>query len=104
MVGRATINGCKNDGEAEIHYLQTLVLGRRDHYMRLVVSAIPAIASIHYGPEGRLIFSSAGALQSDGTIWRLGADDVTVLHTDADLDIGGLAVPKAEYTLYVDLD
>jgi hypothetical protein len=83
-----------------------------------------AIAAIHYGQEGKMIwifyhapsmrdpktkeerhiFNGAGALQADGTIWRLGADYATVLHTDADLDIGGLAVPKGDYTLYVDLD
>jgi Protein of unknown function (DUF2911) len=77
-----------------------------------------AIASIHYGREGKLIwifyhapsvrsrhiFGGAGTLQPEGTIWRLGADDATVLHTDADLDIGGLAVPKGEYTLYADID
>lgn len=77
-----------------------------------------AIAAIHYGPQGKLIwifyhapsmrgrhiFNGAGAVQPEGTIWRLGADDATVLHTDADLDIGGLAVPKGEYTLYIDLD
>jgi Protein of unknown function (DUF2911) len=76
-----------------------------------------AIAAIHYGPEGKLIwifyhapsvrgrhiFSGPGALQPDGTIWRLGADHATVLHTDADLDIGRLAVPRGEYTLYIDL-
>ena len=54
--------------------------------------------------QGRHIFNGPGALQSDGSVWRLGADDATVLHTDADLDIGGLAAPKGEYTLYVDLD
>jgi hypothetical protein len=83
-----------------------------------------AIAAIHYGPEGKMIwifyhapsvsdsktkekrhiFNGAGALQPDDTIWRLGADYATVLHTDADLDLGGLAVPKGEYTLYIDLD
>ncbi len=52
--------------------------------------------------EVRKIFGP-GALQANGTIWRVGADYATVLHTDADLDIGGLAVPKGEYTLYVDL-
>jgi hypothetical protein len=52
----------------------------------------------------RHIFNGAGAVQADGTIWRLGADYATVLHTDADLDIGGLAVPKGDYTLYVELD
>jgi hypothetical protein len=82
------------------------------------------IAAIHYGNEGKMIwifyhapsvtdsktkekrhiFNGAGALQADETIWRLGADYATVLHTDADLDIGGLAVPRGDYTLYVDLD
>lgn len=83
-----------------------------------------AIAAIHYGSEGKIIwifyhapsvtdsrtkerrhiFNGPGSLQPDGTIWRLGADFATVLHTDADLDIGGLAVPKGEYALYIDLD
>jgi hypothetical protein len=54
--------------------------------------------------EKRHIFNGAGALQPDETIWRLGADFATVLHTDTDLDIGGLAVPKREYALYIDLD
>jgi hypothetical protein len=77
-----------------------------------------AIAAIYYGREGKLIwifyhapsvggrhiFTGADALQPDGTVWRLGADDATVLHTEADPDIGGLAVPKGECTLYVDLN
>jgi hypothetical protein len=81
-------------------------------------SSPEAIASIHYGREGKLIwifyhapsvrtrhiFGGAGALQPEGAVWRLGADDATVLHTDADLDISGLAVPRGEYTLYVDID
>lgn len=54
--------------------------------------------------RGRKIFGGAGALQPDGSIWRLGADYATVLHTDADLDINGLTVPKGDYTLYADLD
>ncbi len=36
-------------------------------------------------------------------IWRAGAGAATIFHTDADLDIGGLAVPKGDYTLYVDI-
>jgi len=54
--------------------------------------------------RGRKIFGGADALQKDGTIWRLGADYATVLHTDADLEIGGVAVPKGDYALYADLD
>jgi len=54
--------------------------------------------------NGRKIFGGADTLQPEGSIWRLGADYATVLHTDADLDLGGLAVPKGDYTLYADLD
>jgi hypothetical protein len=54
--------------------------------------------------RGRHIFHGAGALQPDGTVWRLGADYATVLHTDADLDLNGLAIPKGDYALYIDLD
>jgi hypothetical protein len=54
--------------------------------------------------RGRKIFGGAGALQPDGSIWRLGADYATVLHTDADLDLNGVAVPKGDYALYADLD
>ena len=54
--------------------------------------------------KGRKIFGGAGALQPDDTVWRLGADYATVLHTDADLDLNGLAVPKGDYAIYADLD
>jgi hypothetical protein len=54
--------------------------------------------------RGRHIFGGAGALQPYGKVWRLGADYATFLHTDADLDLNGLAIPKGDYTLYVDLD
>jgi len=54
--------------------------------------------------NGRKIFGGPDTLQPEGSIWRLGADYATVLHTDADLDLAGLAVPKGDYTLYADLD
>jgi DUF2911 family protein len=54
--------------------------------------------------RGRHIFGGAGALQPDGSVWRLGANYATVLHTDADLDLSGLAIPKGDYALYADLD
>jgi hypothetical protein len=61
---------------------------------------------VYHAPsvKGRKIFGSADALQKPGSIWRLGADQATFLHTDADLDINGLKVPRGEYTLYMDLD
>jgi hypothetical protein len=54
--------------------------------------------------KGRKIFGGAGALQPDDSVWRLGADYATVLHTDADLDLNGVAVPAGDYALYADLD
>ncbi len=48
--------------------------------------------------RGRKIF---GGLVPFGKVWRAGANEATAFHTDADLDLGGLAVPKGDYTLYV---
>jgi hypothetical protein len=36
-------------------------------------------------------------------VWRAGANAATALHTDADLDLGGLNVPKGNYTLFINL-
>jgi Protein of unknown function (DUF2911) len=54
--------------------------------------------------RSRKIFNGEGAMQPDESVWRLGADYATVLHTDAGLDINGLAVPAGDYSLYVFLD
>ena len=53
--------------------------------------------------RGRQIFGDSGRLSRDPNypVWRAGANSATTFHTDADLDIGGLAVPKGDYTLYV---
>jgi Protein of unknown function (DUF2911) len=51
--------------------------------------------------RGRKIF---GGLEPYGRVWRAGANDATALHTEANLDIGGLSVPKGDYTLFVYLD
>ena len=55
--------------------------------------------------KGRKIFGEGGRLASDRTypIWRAGANSATALHTEGDLEIGGVMVPKGDYTLYVDL-
>jgi hypothetical protein len=36
-------------------------------------------------------------------VWRAGANAATKLHTEADLTIDGLSVPKGDYTLFVDI-
>jgi Protein of unknown function (DUF2911) len=52
--------------------------------------------------RGRKIFGDGGQISKDGTwpVWRTGADEATALHTDADLNIGGLDVPKGDYTVF----
>jgi hypothetical protein len=62
--------------------------------------------AIKYGApsvRGRQIFGDGGKLSTDPTYpaWRAGADNATAFHTDVNLTIGGLAVPKGDYTLYV---
>jgi hypothetical protein len=62
--------------------------------------------SIKYGApsvRGRQIFGPGGQLSTDTTypVWRGGADNATAFHTDANLTIGNLTVPKGDYTLYV---
>jgi hypothetical protein len=56
------------------------------------------------GREGK-IFAKDGLIGTDKTypVWRAGANDATVLHTDADLDLGGLKLTKGDYSLYIDI-
>ena len=56
------------------------------------------------GREGH-IFTKDGLIGHDPTypVWRAGANAATKLHTDADLTIDGLSVPKGDYTLFVDI-
>jgi len=51
------------------------------------------------------IFTADGLIGKEPNypVWRAGANAATKFHTDADLTIGGLAVPKGDYTLYVDI-
>jgi hypothetical protein len=60
----------------------------------------PALISIDYGQphlRGRKIHTAD--LVPLGTVWRLGANDATILTTDVDLTIGGQAVPKGRYVM-----
>src|ERR1700689_1264487 len=61
--------------------------------------------TIHYSApsvRGRQIFGKGGLLSQDPTYpaWRAGANSATSFQTGANLDIGGLNVPKGDYTLY----
>jgi hypothetical protein len=58
------------------------------------------IAIQYHAPSmhGRKIF---GGLVPYGQVWRAGANDATALHTDADLQIKSLKIPKGDYTLFI---
>src|ERR1700693_5853117 len=51
----------------------------------------------------RKIFGPGGLISRDPTypVWRAGANSSTSFHTDANLEVGGLPVPKGDYTLWV---
>jgi len=53
--------------------------------------------------RGRKIFGDGGRISEDPNypVWRAGANAATALHTDANLEIAGLKVPKGDYTLFV---
>lgn len=60
----------------------------------------PKTVTIDYGQphaRGRQVPTE---LSTDGTIWRTGANTSTTLKTEADLTIGGAAVPAGNYSLY----
>ena len=56
------------------------------------------------GREGK-IFTKDGLISHNPhyPVWRAGANSATTLHTDGDLMIGELQVPKGDYTLFVDI-
>jgi hypothetical protein len=51
------------------------------------------------------IFGPGGLISHDPNypVWRAGANAATLFHTDADINIGTLNVPKGTYSLYVDI-
>lgn len=61
----------------------------------------PARIAITYGQphaRGRKI---EGGLVPFDTVWRFGANAATTLHTDAQLTLGTLAIPRGDYSLYL---
>jgi hypothetical protein len=61
----------------------------------------PARIAITYGqPHARGRRVEGGLIPMD-TVWRFGANMATTLHTDVDLTLGDLKVPKGDYSLFV---
>lgn len=61
----------------------------------------PSRIAISYGQphaRGRKI---AGGLVPLDTVWRFGANAATALHTDVDITLGTLQIPRGDYSLFV---
>ena len=101
---------------------------KQSRWYLLVLASVAALAAIMMAQEAKPVLSPAGEasvkfedgktvtikysrpsmrarkvygeLVPYGQIWRTGANAATTLTTDANLDIGGTAVPAGAYTLY----
>jgi hypothetical protein len=61
----------------------------------------PSRIAISYGqPHARSRRVEGGLIPMD-TVWRFGANVATTLHTDVDLTLGDLRVPRGDYTLFM---
>jgi hypothetical protein len=60
--------------------------------------------TINYSAPSRRKRVIFGGLVPYNKVWRAGANDATLLHTSADLELKGLVVPKGDYSLFVWLD
>ena len=61
----------------------------------------PSRIAITYGQPHARGRTVEGGLVPRDTVWRFGANAATTLHTDLDLTLGGLAVPRGDYSLFV---
>ncbi len=60
----------------------------------------PKMVTIDYGQPHARGRDVPTELSKDTTVWRTGANTSTTLKTEADLMIGGVAVPAGNYSLY----
>ena len=61
----------------------------------------PSRIAISYGqPHARGRRVEGGLIPMD-TVWRFGANMATTLHSDVDLTLGSLKLPKGDYSLFV---
>jgi hypothetical protein len=56
--------------------------------------------AVSYGRPSMKARAIFGGLVPWGQVWRTGADEATTFTTEADVVVGGLKVPKGEYSLF----
>jgi Protein of unknown function (DUF2911) len=83
----------------EVHLNQRQIGGR--WYEEDASLSGPSRIAISYGqPHARGRRVEGGLIPTD-TVWRFGANQATTLHTDLDLNLGGVKVPRGDYSLFV---
>lgn len=83
----------------EVHFNARLAEGQ--WYMDDAGLTGPSRISIRYGqPHARARKIEGGLIPAD-TIWRLGANEATTLHSDVDLVIGEQRVERGDYSLFL---
>lgn len=61
----------------------------------------PSRIAISYGQPHARGRTVEGRLIPLDTVWRFGANAATTLHTDVDITLGGVKLPRGDYTLFV---
>jgi hypothetical protein len=61
----------------------------------------PSRIAITYGQPHARGRKVEGGLMPLDTVWRFGANMATTLHTDVDMFLGDLRIPRGDYSLYV---
>jgi hypothetical protein len=61
----------------------------------------PARIAITYGQPHARGRAVEGGLVPRDTVWRFGANAATTLHTDLDITLGTLKLPKGDYSLFL---
>jgi len=83
----------------EVH-LNARPIGRQWYEEDAALTGPSRIAITYSQPHARGRKIIGGLIPTD-TVWRFGANIATTLHTDLDISIGSLAIPRGDYTLFL---
>jgi hypothetical protein len=83
----------------EVH-LNARPIGNRWYEEDAALTGPSRIAITYSQPHARGRRIIGGLIPND-TVWRFGANAATSLHTDLDLNVGGLDLPRGDYTLFL---
>ncbi|HKP75092.1 MAG TPA: DUF2911 domain-containing protein [Longimicrobiaceae bacterium] len=61
----------------------------------------PSRIAITYGQPHARGRAVEGGLVPRDTVWRFGANTATTLHTDLDINLGDLKLPRGDYSLFI---